>query len=38
PPAQRHLDRWDYDASSEYFLKINESYAKYNLPLKLTVE
>ena len=38
PPGQRHLDRWHYDASSEYFLKINESYAKYSLPLKLTVE
>ena len=38
PPAQKHLDRWHYDASSEYFLKINESYAKYSLPLKLTVE
>ena len=38
PPAQKHLERWHYDASSEYFLKINESYAKYSLPLKLTVE
>ncbi len=38
PPAQRHLDRWDYDASSEYFLEISESYANYKLPLKLTVK
>jgi len=38
PPAQRHLERWDYDSSSEYFLKITEPFGKLNLPLKLTIK
>jgi len=38
PPAQRHLERWNYDASSEYFLKITEPFGNLNLPLELTVK
>ena len=38
PPAQRHLERWNYDPSSEYFLKITEPFGNLNLPLELTVK
>jgi len=38
PPAQRHLERWNYDASTEYFLKITEPFGNLNMPLELTVK
>ena len=38
PPAQRHLERWNYDPSSEYFLKITEPFGNLNMPLELTVK
>ena len=38
PPAQRHLERWNYDPSSEYFLKITEPFGNFNLPLELSVK
>ena len=38
PPAQRHLERWNYDSSSEYFLKITEPFGNLNMPLELTVK
>jgi hypothetical protein len=38
PPAQRHLERWNYDPSSEYFLKITEPFGNLNIPLELTVK
>ena len=38
PPAQRHLERWNYDQSSEYFLKITEPFGNLNMPLELTVK
>ena len=37
PPAQRHLERWNYDQSTEYFLKINEPFGNLSMPLELTV-
>ena len=37
PPAQRHLERWNYDQSTEYFLKINEPFGNISIPLELTV-
>jgi len=38
PPPQKQYDRWHYDSSSEYFLKINESYGNVSIPLELTVK
>jgi len=38
PPPQKQYDRWFYDSSSEYFLKINESYGNISIPLELAVK
>ena len=38
PPAQRHLERWNYDPSSDYYLKITEPFGNFNIPLELTVK
>jgi len=38
PTPQKQYDRWYYDSSSEYFLKINEPYGNISIPLELTVK
>ncbi len=38
PPPQKQYERWFYDSSSEYFLKINESYGNISIPLELNVK